>query len=45
MVRKGVAVSYKVTPLPHVEQKMVFLKGKGKGEIHPRTDHEGPEGE
>ena len=20
-------------------------KGKGKGKVHPRTDHEGPEGE
>jgi len=26
---------------------MIFLynNGKGKGKIHPRTDHQGPEGE
>jgi hypothetical protein len=22
-----------------------ILKGKGKGKVHPRTGHEGPEGE
>jgi hypothetical protein len=24
---------------------MVIVKGKGKGKVHPSTDHEGPEGE
>jgi len=24
---------------------IVYIKGKGKGKFHPRTGHEGPEGE
>ena len=24
---------------------MLIGKGKGKGEVHPRTGHEGPDGE
>jgi hypothetical protein len=34
----------------HKEDERVFFKnrqgkGKGKGKVHPRTGHEGPEGE
>jgi len=35
-------------PLVDLEKELGILtkcKGKGKGKIHPRTGHEGPEGE
>jgi len=34
-----------ITPRPLYSRKRTPVKGKGKGKIHPRTGHEGPEGE
>jgi len=31
--------------LLHVLMKIYMYKRKGKGKVHPRTGHEGPEGE
>jgi len=33
---------HRTTPLVIIQIK---CKGKGKGKVHPRTGHEGPEGE
>ena len=32
-------------PMLNACTNTVVTKGKGKGKVHPRTDHEGPEGE
>jgi len=29
----------------HTGTRTLYMSGKGKGEVHPRTAHEGPKGE
>ena len=34
-----------VRTIVQTHRKINRVGGKGKGKVHPRTDHEGPEGE